>query len=173
MGGFEMDFITDNTNLAYDLSRFDTTQRERRAKERQESDAVKIHMNQRASVSKSGSKLQLVCVVAVFFAALFAVTYFNVKNDDVMRSVALQEETLASVKDDNALLQSRLDAVANIGYIEKYATENLGMSKVSPTQKKYMSINTENLIEVDSDDSTGFIGSVKRWFNSVMEYIGI
>ncbi len=168
-----MEFYTDNTNLAYDLSRFDTTERDRRAKERREAEAQKIHMAPHISVSKSGSKLQLVAVVAVFFAALFTITYFKVKSDDVARMVAAQESQLTSVKDDNALLQSKLDAVANIGYIEKYAAENLGMTKVSATQKNFLGINFENLIEVDNDDSAGFIGSVKRWFNSVMEYIGL
>lgn len=168
-----MEFYTDNTNLAYDLSRFDTAERERRVKERRETEAQKIHMAPHISVSKSGSKLQLVAVVAVFFAALITVTYFNVKNDDVARMVVDQQTILDSAKDDNALLQSKLDSVANIGYIEKYAAENLGMTKVTATQKKYISVNTESLIEVDNDDSTGFIGSVKRWFNSVVEYIGL
>lgn len=168
-----MEYFTDNTNLAYDLSRFDTTQRDRRARERREEAKNNIHMAPLASVAKSGSKLKLVAVVAVFFAALFTVTYFNVKRDDVTRMVAAQEAKLESAKDDNLLLQNKLDAVANISYIEKYATENLGMTKVNATQKQYIPLNIESLFEVDKDDSAGFIGSVKRWFNSVLEYIGL
>lgn len=162
----------DNTNLAYDLSRFDTEERERRSRERKEQ-AAKIHMAPQASVAKSGSKLKLVAVVAAFFAALFTVAYFNVKSDDVARMVVNQQEKLDSVKDDNAMLQSKLDFVANTGYIEKYAVESLGMTKVTSTQKQYKSFNTESLIEVEKDESTGFIGSVKRWFDSIVEYIGL
>lgn len=168
-----MDFYTDNTNLAYDLSRFDTAEREKRVKERREAEEQKIKMAPVVSVSKSGSKFKLVAVVTVLFLALFAVTCFKVRNDDVARSVTDQQMILTSAKDDNALLQSKLDAIANIGYIEKYAAENLGMTKVTASQKNYLGINIENLIEADNDDSTGFIGSVKRWFNSVMEYIGL
>ncbi len=167
-----MDFITDNTNLAYDLSRFDTSERERRRKQREEDTASKIRMAPQISLSKSGSKLKLVAVVAVFFAALLIVTYYNAKNDDAARMVAQQESLLASAKDDNIMLQNKLDAIANIGYIEKYATEQLGMTKVAPSQKKYIDVNTEDLIEVDTEDPTGFIGSVKDWFGSVMEYLG-
>lgn len=168
-----MDFITDNTNLAYDLSRFDTSERERREKERREDAKSKIRLAPQISLSKSGSKLKLVAVVAVFFAALLTVTYFNAKSDDAARMVYNQESLLDSAKDDNALLQNKLDAVANIGYIEKYATENLGMTKVASSQKKYLVVNTEGLIEVEKDDSEGFISSVNKWFNSVLEYLGV
>ena len=168
-----MDFITDNTNLAYDLSRFDTSERERREKERRNNAEKKIHLAPPISLSKSGSKLKLVAVIAVFFAALLIVTYFNAMSDDVSRMVSEQESALSSAKADNVLLQNKLDTVANIGYVEKYATENLGMTKLTPNQKEYLSMNTEDLIEVEKDDSEGFIGSVKKWFNSVLEYLGV
>ena len=168
-----MDFMTDNTNLAYDLSRFDTSEREEREKERQEKTASKIHLAPPISLSKSGSKLKLVAVIAVFFSALLIVTYYNAKSDDVARMVSSQESLLASAKADNVLLQNKLDTVANIGYIEQYAAEKLGMTKITANQKEYLSMNTEDLIEVERDDSTGFIGSVKKWFNSVLEYLGV
>lgn len=168
-----MEFFTDNTNLAYDLSRFDTSERERRERERKQDSASKIHMAPQISLSKSGSKLKLVAVVAVFFAALLTITYFNAKSDDAARMVADQEKLLISAKDDNALLQNKLDAIASIGYIDKYAADNLGMTKVAPSQKNYLSVNTEDLIEFEKDSSDGFVGSVKKWFNSVLEYLGI
>lgn len=168
-----MDFMTDNTNLAYDLSRFDTSERERREKERQKNAESKIRLAPPISLSKSGSKLKLVAVIAVFFTALLVVTYFNAMSDDVARMVVDQESALTSAKADNVLLQNKLDTVANIGYVEKYATENLGMTKLTPNQKEYLSMNTKHLIEVEKDDSDGFIGSVKKWFNSVLEYLGV
>lgn len=167
-----MDYITDNTNLAYDLSRFDTTERERREKERQQ-DEKSIHLAPQPSLSKSGSKVKLVAVILVFFSVLLGITYFNAMSDDVARMVSNQESELASAKADNVLLQNKLDTVANIGYVEKYATENLGMTKLTTNQKKYININTEDLIEVEKDDADGFIGSVKKWFNSVLEYLGV
>lgn len=168
-----MDFMTDNTNLAYDLSRFDTSERERRERERRENAASKIHLAPQISLSKSGSKLKLVAVVAVFFAALLTITYFNAKSDDAARKVADQERLLISAMDDNTLLQNKLDSVANIGYTEKYAEEVLGMTKVAQSQKEYLCMNTESLIEIDNGTPDGFIGSVKNWFNSVLEYLGV
>lgn len=164
---------TDNSNLAYDLSRFDNTDRERREKQRKkEEEARRIRMAPAASLSKSGVKMKAFVVIAALFAAFFAVNYFNAKKDDTYRLVVEQQECLKAVTDDNALLQSKLDAKANIGYIEQYAKEKLKMSKVGSAQKKYISVNTESLIEVEKDDSEGFLGSVKKGFKSFLEYIG-
>ena len=160
-------------NLAYDLSRFDSSERQRREEQRKkEEEARKIRMAPAMSLSKSGNKLTVFIAVAALFTALFAVNYFNAKKDDTGRQVAAQQELLNAAMDDNALLQSKLDAKANIGYIEEYAKNNLKMSKVGSAQKKYISVNTESLIEVEKDDSEGFLGSIKKGFRSFLEYIG-
>lgn len=163
----------DNSNLAYDLSRFDTSERARREKQRKkEEEARKIRMAPSVSLSKSGAKFTAIVAIGAMFAAFFAVNWFNTRKYDTYRAVIAQEEELAAVTDDNALLQSKLDAKANIGYIEKYAKENLKMSKVGSTQKKYIGVNTESLIEVEKDDSEGFLGSIKKGFKSFLEYMG-
>lgn len=163
----------DNSNLAYDLSRFDTSGRVRREQQRKkEEEARKIRMAPSVSLSKSGAKFTAIMAIAAMFAAFFAVNWFNTKKDDTYRAVAAQQEELNALTDDNALLQSKLDAKANISYIESYAKDKLQMSKVSSTQKKYVGVNTESLIEVEKDDSEGFLGSIKKGFKSFLEYMG-
>lgn len=160
----------DNTNLAYDLSRFDRTEREQRE---QKAPTSKMHLAPAFSVSKSGSKLKAAAVALLFFAAFFAVNCSNTRKDDAARLVEQQQSELQSALDDNALLKSRLDGKVNTAYIEKYAAETLGMVKVSASQKKYISVNTENLVEVGSEDSGGVVDSVRTWFDSFVEYIGL
>ena len=46
------------------------------------------------------------------------------------------------------------------------------MNKVGATQKKYIGVNTESLIEVEKDDSESFLGGIKKGFKSFLEYIG-
>ena len=163
----------DNSNLAYDLSRFDNRERERREQQRKkEAEANKMHFAPVTSAAKNGAKLKAFIIIAALFAAFYAVNYYNTQKDDTYRQVVEQQEILNAVTDDNALLQSRLDAKANIGYIEQYAKETLKMSKVGSSQKKYISVNTESLIEVEKDDSEGFLGTVKKGFKSFLEYIG-
>lgn len=164
---------TDNSNLAYDLSRFDSSERQRREEQRKkEAEAKGPQLAPVVSDAKSGKKFKAFVVIAALFAAFYAVNYYNTKKDDTFRQVVEQQEILNAVTDDNALLQSKLDAKANIGYIEQYAKETLKMSKVGSTQKKYISVNTESLIEVEKDDSEGFLGSIKKGFKSFLEYIG-
>ena len=47
------------------------------------------------------------------------------------------------------------------------------MVKVSASQKKYISVNTESLVEVGAEDSGGVVDSVKSWFDGFVEYIGL
>lgn len=160
----------DNTNLAYDLSRFDKSEREQREKEAPKS---KMHLAPAFSVSKSGSKFKVVAVAILFFAAFFAVNCSNTRRDDSARLVEQQQTELQSALDYNALLKSQLDSKVNTAYIEKFASEQLGMVKVSASQKKYINVNTESLVEVGGEDSGGMVDSVKSWFDGIVEYIGL
>lgn len=164
--------VDDNSNLAYDLSRFDVADIENRRKEREKENQRRIRMAPAFSVSKSGSKLKLVVACVLLFGALLAVNFCNTRKDDVARMVEEQQTVVDGLKDDNDLLRSKLDSKANIAYIEEYATEKLGMTKVSSSQKKYITVNTESLVEVSDDNSSGFLGAIQDWFNSFLEYIG-
>lgn len=163
-----------NSNLAYDLSRFDVEEQERQTEQiRKEQEKAKqeIRMNSR-SVSRSGSRIKLLLGVGVVFAALCAVNFQMTTADDWARKVTDQQAALTAAQEENALLQSRLESKVNIGYIEEYASTELGMAKVTNAQIQYLSVNTESLIEVDSDSSDSVIDSVNRWFGDLMEYIG-
>lgn len=159
-----------NTNLAYDLSLFDETERQHETR-KEEKKAAQITMVKN-SVSRSGSRLKILAGAVAVFAALYAVNYFNTQKADMARLVAEQQQAYSNALDDNSLLQSQLEYKVSIGYIEEYATAELGMQKVTSAQKKYISVNTEDLIEVEADDSGGLFGSVRKWFNDVLEYIG-
>ncbi len=158
-----------DTNLAYDLSLFDRSKRENREKREEK---PKIRITETPSVSKSGSKLKLALAAVVVFGALCAVNYSNTRVDDLSMQIEKQQTELQNALDDNALLQNKLDSMVNSSYIEKYAEETLGMTKVSPSQKKYISINTEHLVNVEKEEDLGFIGSIKSWWDGVLEYIG-
>lgn len=163
----------DRSNLAYDLSLYENIarrQQEEREKDR-ERRAREIKMNKH-SVSRSGSKLRLIMCAAVVFGALWAVNVQNTRVDDIARKVDDQKQLLAEAQDQNALLQSRLDSKANIGYIEEYASDQLGMAKVTNSQINYLDVNTESLIEVSPDDGGSIFSAIADWFGDLLEYIG-
>ncbi len=158
-----------NSNLAYDLSLFDRSNRENR--EKREANP-KLRLSEAPSVSKSGSKFKVVAAAVVVLAALCAVNYSNTKMDEMALMIEDQQDELQNALDDNTLLQNKLESTVNTSYIEKYAEETLGMTKVSPSQKKYISVNTENLVKVEQEEDLGFIGRIKSWWDGVLEYIG-
>ena len=158
-------------NLAYDLSLFDDNERRHHEKEKEKAAAGGIKMT-KSSISRSGSRIKVIACAAAVFAAFFTANYFNTRRDDMARMVTEQRAEYNDALNDNSLLRSQLDYKISIGYIEQYATEELGMQKVTGAQKKYISVNTESLIEVEHDDSGGFFGSVRSWFEDVLEYMG-
>ncbi len=165
-----------NSNLAYDLSRFDVAEQQEelvRRQEKQEKAKQEIRMNSR-SVSRSGSRVKAIACVSAVFAALCLVNVRMTTADDWARKVTEQRELLTAAQEENSLLQSRLDSkVKNIGYIDEYATEVLGMAKVSNSQIKHLSVNTESLIEVTPDGNDTIFETVSDWFSDLMEYIGL
>jgi len=164
-----------NTNLAYDLSRFDVAEQEKhnahRVKE-QEKAKQEIRMNSR-SVSRSGSRLKVIVAGSVVFAALCIVNIQLTSADDWARKVTEQQALLTAAQEENSLLQSKLDSKVNIGYIEEFAASELGMAKVTNSQIQYLSVNTEALIEVEADGDDSVFGGIGEWFGDMMEYIGL
>lgn len=163
----------DRTNLAYDLSRYDNAARkeqENRAKDRERRER-EIKMSKH-SASRSGSKFRLVLCAAAVFGAFWMVNVQNTRADDYARMVDDQKALLAELQDENSLLQGRLDSKVNIGYIEEYATEQLGMGKVSNSQINYLSVNTEDLIEVSPEEGGNIFTAIADWFGDMLEYIG-
>ena len=162
----------DKSNLAYDLSHFDNTaRREQERQQDRERRANAIQMNKH-SVSRSGSKFGIVVCAIAAFGALWAVNVQNTKVDDIARMVDDQKTLLAEAQDENSLLQSRLDSKVNIGYIEEYAADQLAMSKVSNSQINYLSVNTEDLIEVSPEEGGNIFTAIADWFGDLLEYIG-
>ena len=163
----------DRSNLAYDLSLYENTarrQQEEREKDR-ERRAREIKMNKH-SVSRSGSRFMIVACAVAVFGALWAVKVQNTKEDDIARMVDDQKKLLAEAQDENSLLQSRLDSKINISYIEEYAANELGMSKVTNSQINYLSVNTEDLIEISPEESGNIFTAISDWFGDLLEYIG-
>ena len=87
-----------NSNLAYDLSRFDVAEQEQQnshRRQQQEKAKQEIRMNSR-SVSRSGSRVKILLVSGLVFAALCAVNVQKTTADDWARKVADQQTALVA-----------------------------------------------------------------------------
>lgn len=158
-----------NTNLAYDLSLFDTD--ERVEKKIQERAAEPIKMAER-SVAKSGSILKtLVCVVAAA-SILFAVIYSKASISELSMKISSQESLLQEAETENVRLQAQLDNMVTLSKVEDYAVNVLGLQKISTSQEKYVTVNTESTTKVAENTEGSIFLEISDWFKGVVEYLG-
>ena len=80
---------------------------------------------------------------------------------------------LAQLQENNLSLESELESKTSIVKVEEYAENVRGLIKLDKSQIEYIEIENKNKIEVDEEKDESFIESVKKWFDGVLEYIGI
>ncbi len=87
------------------------------------------------------TKAALVVSVAAICLLLiaFALHSFAVKNE-LTREIQKTQTSIANANSENISLKSQLDALYSISAIDKYAVEELHMSKVKSNQIKYISV---------------------------------
>ena len=79
--------------------------------------------------------------VAVISLAMIALSLhsFALKNE-LTRQIQSTQTDIANANSENISLQSQLDALVSISTIDKYAVEQLNMTKVKSNQIKYISV---------------------------------
>lgn len=157
-----------NTNVAYDLSMFDTDERaEVRAKQRAEIN-IKLH---KVSVAKSGNWFKT--IVGVACATVLAISVLNCKATISELSAQISDKTseLELAQRENVRLQTSLDNLVTLSKVEESANGELGLQKTAKTQVRYIPISGETMVEVSEENDNVFV-SINSWFNDVLEYLG-
>lgn len=164
----------DNSNLAYDLSLFDTDEaleRRRAEKEKQRKEAASIKMSEKKSIGRNGSVLA--ALAAVTFAAIiaFSILYSKVQISNYTSMISETKNEIEQVKRDNVRLNAELDSMYTLDNVEKIAAEELGLQKTQSSQITFITMNTEEMTEV-AEENTNIFVSIKNWFYDVLEYLG-
>lgn len=172
-----MEHYTDNSNLAYDLSRFDTAvevrnrqQSKKVRKEEQKAPQLKVSVR---SEAKTGSPLLIVAGAAAALALITVPIVNNARVNEAENHVAEQRVLLDEATRNRDMLQVQLDSEINVNYVVDYAVNELGMDKPSRDQVEYMSITDRNLIVANDDSSDGILAILENWLEDSMEYIGM
>ncbi len=164
----------DNSNLAYDLSLFDTDEelerrRARREKEKQEK--AKIKITEKKSVGRNGSVIAVFAAVAFVVLVAFAWLYSKVQISDLTAEISDQKTELEQMERENVRLHSLLDSKFTLDNVEQIASQELGLQKTQSSQITYITLNTEEMTEV-AETNTNIFVSIKNWFNSILEFLG-
>ena len=164
----------DNSNLAYDLSLFETDEdfeRRKAEREKQKQERAKIKVSQKKSIGRNGSALA--ALAAVSFAAIiaFSLLYSKVQISDYTSLISETKSEIELTERENIRLNSVLDSMYTLDNVEKIASQDLGLQKTQSSQISFITLNTEEMTEVAPKDENVFV-SIKNWFNGILEYLG-
>lgn len=161
-------YAYNKTNVAYDFSQFETSERaEQRAKQKS-GNHIKMH---KVSVAKSGNWFKTVVFVA--FAAVLAFAFVNGKAILSELSIDISKGTsaLEEAKSENARLQAELDNMVTLSKVDEIATTSLGLQKTVKSQVRYISVYDRSMVQAAESDGNVF-SALKNWFDSTTEYLG-
>ena len=164
----------DNSNLAYDLSLFETDEdleRKKRERQKQREEQAKIKITEKKSIGRNGSVLAAIAVVgvAVFFAA--SILSSKVKISDLTTMISETKNEIELAERENVRLNSELDSMYTLDNVESIASQELGLQKTQSSQITFITLNTEDMTEVAESDSNIFV-SIQKWFNGILDYLG-
>ncbi|MCH5199543.1 MAG: hypothetical protein J1F60_01195 [Oscillospiraceae bacterium] len=167
-------YAYNRSDVAYDLSRFDTGEPARRPEEKPAEavkpaePAIKMH---KVSIAKTGNWFKTVFFVA--FAALLAFAIINSKAviSEISTEISTQNALLEEAKSENANLQSRLDNMVTLSKVEEIAVGELGLQKTAKNQVHYISIYDRTMVQAAQSETNVFV-SLKNWLDGAMEYLG-
>lgn len=163
-----------NSNLAYDLSLFDTDEdyeRRRREREKQREEREKIKLSQKKSIGRNGSVVAVLAASVFVLAVAFSVLYSKLQISEYTTMISETKNEIEQMERDNIRLRSELDSMYTLDNVEQVASEELGLSKTQSSQITYITMNTEEMTEV-AEENTNIFVSIKNWFYDVLDYLG-
>ncbi len=105
-----------------------------------------------------------IILMAVFCATAVFLCSLNIQIYKLNNEISSLEEEYANIMTVNDELSGRILAQSNLGELEKYATETLGMKKPEATDYEYISYTPAVTEEVVIDDDGGFFDNILEFF---------
>ena len=90
--------------------------------------------------------------VGIAFAILFTISYRNTLITEEYSHIKDLKQDLALIEKQNEQLKVNIEGATNLGTVEKKATENLGMKKISEDQTIYVDTKKQDYIEASKNE---------------------
>ena len=165
----------DNSNLAYDLTLFETDEdleRRKRDRKKQREEQAKINITQKKSVGRNGSAVAAIALVAFAAVIAFSLLYSKVQISDYTSKISETKNEIELAERENVRLNSELDSMYTLDNVESIASQDLGLQKTQNSQITFITLNTEEMTEIAESDPNIFV-SIQKWFNSILDYLGL
>lgn len=160
-----------NSNLAYDLSLFETDEEYERKKEQKREEKSHIRMTEKKAVARNGSVFATVVSAVLCCAVAFSILYSKVELAEYTAMISEVKTQLETEQRENDRLNAELDSMVTLDNVESIAATELGLQKTQNSQINFVTLNTEKMTEVAQTGSNIFV-SIKDWFYDVLEYLG-
>ena len=132
---------------------------------------VKEVPRQKVEVSKEQRKRQLKTTITVIglFLLLLTISCRNSQIDKQFNYIQEQKKQLSTLQKENEQLKVSIENSLNLSNIEKVATEELGMQKLSSKQTVYITLPKKDYVESASEKVV--IEEEKTWWEKIADKI--
>lgn len=131
----------------------------------------KAKQNVKAKNQEKRKKARIIGYVAVIFGVLLAISYRNSLITENFTQVKNLKTELAAIQKENEQLEVNIESSVNLNNIEKEATEQLGMQKLTQGQKVYVELPKKDYVEPATEQVQ--IEENQSVFQKILSFFGI
>lgn len=155
--------MSKQSNLAYDLSRYEYQTPKQEPKREQVIKAKKVQVKSFSSVKT---------IAAIFFAGslMCAVLYGKAEETTLQAQIAALNKQVDIEYSDNVRMQTEIEGRTSLENVEDYAENVLGLKKLDKSQIEYVQLHKDNVVEINTTQSNFFV-DVKNKFYEIVEYL--
>ena len=179
--------IYDNRNLAYDLRLFEDEeirsssvktperkQEDKPTKKKQNTKVDKKSKGEKSSVKRIKRRknnflnISLAVVFAVVVVAVVGlIIHGQVQLTELNQRISAAQSQLEEQQSIYTQLEMKVDASISTAVVEKYAQENLGMTKVDNSQKEFVSLSEGDKVELTMKENDTIFDAIADAFSSL------
>lgn len=104
------------------------------------------------TVTKKTSQAKILLYVAIGFIAMFVISYRYAVIDKTYSNLKQKKAELSAIEKETAQLEANIESSLKLTTIEQEAKEKLGMQKLSPEQKIYVTLPKSDYVETSSEE---------------------
>lgn len=155
-----------NSNLAYDISRYEKYEKIESAKKT--APAIKSERAARPSLTP----VTMASLTMIIGIGLMLTMFVTSKADiaAIHADVVAAQAEVQELQQENNRMRTELEQKSSQKAVETYAEEILGMQKLDKSQIEYVSLESGNMVEI-SEKADTVAAKVKRFFDKVLEYL--
>lgn len=157
--------MSKQTNLAYDLSRYEYH------KEVAEPKREQMIKRSAKPAPRGFSTVKTVAAVALAGALMCFVLYGKAEETCLQSEIASMNKAVDIEYSNGVRMKAELDGRTSIESVEDYAENVLGLKKLDKSQVEYVSLQNSDVIEIAETESNAFV-NIRNKFYELMEYLG-